>query len=130
MYFEDFLEGNIKFRSFYRDSMYKVIQRRDKSGLFDGPTSIFYTAFAIGYHFNKQTKIASNSVNHTNLVNFERNIKRLMIRLVLKRKPSIKDSKMLWKEVETYAEYGIQILFKSLKAKDYELDISEILGKS
>ena len=130
MNIDKFLDGNIKFRSFYRDSMYKVIENKDKSGLFNGPSSIFYTAFAIGYHFDKQDQIKPKAINHTNLVSLDREIKELMIRLILKRKPKLNEPKELWKEVETYAEYGIQVLFEALKNKNYELDISEILEKN
>ncbi len=119
--------GNIKFRSAFRDSMYAVIKEKDESGLFNGPSDIFYVSFAIGYHFNKQIEIASKSINHVNLVSLDRGIKELMVQLILKRNPKIEDSKKLWSEVEKYAEYGIQILYNSWKEKNDFLDINSIL---
>lgn len=120
--------GNVKFRSAFRDSMYFVIRDKDQSGLFGSISKIFYTAFAIGYHFDKKEEIAKKSINHVNLVSLDRGIKELMVRLVLKRKPNIENPKDLWKEVEKYAEYGIQILFETWK-KNNILDIDEILEK-
>jgi hypothetical protein len=128
---EDFIDdaGNVKFKSAFRDSMYYVIRDKDKTHLFKGISSIFYTAFAIGYHFDKQLDIAPKSINHVNLVSLDRGIKELMVKLILKRKKEIIDSKDLWREVEKYAEYGIQVLFNSLKEKENFLDIPSILEK-
>jgi len=125
---DKFLEtGNIKFKSFYRDSMYKVIEKKDKTGIFEGPSLIFYVAFAIGYHFDKQEKIKPKSINHVNLVSLNRDIKEIMIKLILKRKSQITDPKDLWKEVETYAEYGIQILYDALQKKEFEIDLNKLI---
>lgn len=121
--------GNLKFRSAFRDSMYFVIRDKDKSGLFNNMAKIFYTAFSIGYHFEKKESIAKKSINHVNLVSLDRSIKELLVRLILKRKPNIENPKELWKDVETYAEYGIQILFESWKENNI-LDIDLILEKS
>lgn len=122
--------GNIKFRTSFRDSVYKVIESRDQSGLFNGPTLIFYVAFSIGYHFNKQMLIGRGAINHVNLVSMDRGIKELMAQLILKRKPQVKESKELWEEVEKYAEYGIQVLHNSLTENSSSLDILSILEKS
>ncbi len=126
LYIED--AGNVKPRSAYRDSMYAVIKNQDKSGLFSvkGMTKLFYTAFAIGYHFNKKEQIAKGAINHVNLVSFDRNIKELMVLLILKRKPDIESPKELWKEVSEYAEYGIQVLFDSWKTNNI-IDVDNIL---
>jgi hypothetical protein len=127
---ESFVDaGNIKFKSAFRDSMYEVIEKKDETGLLKGKSKIFYTAFAIGYHFNKTEPIAKKSINHVNLVSFDRDIKELMVVLILKRHPKIKDSKELWSLVEQYAEYGIQVLFNTLKEKDNSLDINFLLEK-
>ena len=121
--------GNVKPRSAFTDSMYKVIRNKDKSGLFSGKggmTKLFYSAFAIGYHFNKKELIAKGSVNHVNLISFDRKTAELMVLLILKRKPDIENPKELWKEVSEYAEYGIQILFESWK-KNNLIEVDEIL---
>lgn len=120
--------GNIKFRTAYRESMYFRIRDQDKTGLFSNMPKLFYAAFAIGYHFNKKTKIASKSINHVNLVSLDRDIKELMVRLVIKRNSRLKDPKDLWREVEQYAEYGIQVLFDAWKEKGI-LDVDAILEK-
>lgn len=119
--------GNVKFRSAFRESMYFVIRDKDESGLFKSISHLFYVAFAIGYHFDKQSDIKKNAINHVNLVSFDRDIKELMARLILKKDSTITDSKKLWKEVEKYAEYGIEVLFESWKKKGY-LEIPEIVG--
>ena len=125
---DNFLEvGNIKFRSFYRDSMYKVIEKKSETGIFEGPSLIFYVAFAIGYHFNKQEKIKPKAINHVNLISLDREIKEIMIKLILKRNPKITNSKELWKEVEIYAEYGIQVLYDSLQERDFELNLDKLI---
>ncbi len=130
MKIEEFIDaGNIKFRSAYRDSMYFVIKEKDDTGLLVGMSEMFYVTFAIGYHFNQQVEIAPKSINHVNLVSLDRDIKELMVRLVLKRKPQITDAKELWKEVETYAEYGIQVLYNSWKENNF-LDIYKILERT
>jgi hypothetical protein len=121
--------GNVKFRSAYRDSMYFVIKDKDETGLLSGPSNIFYVAFAIGYHFNKQEEIAKKAINHVNLVSLDIGIKELMARMVLKKKPEINNPEDLWKEVEKYAEYGIQVLFNTLQEKGNVLDIPTILEK-
>jgi len=118
--------GNVKFKSAFRDSMYFVIRQKDETGLLGGLPELFYAAFAIGYHFNKQETIAKKSINHVNLVSLERSVKEMMVLLVLKRKPNITEPKDLWREVETYAEYGIQVLFNAWK-KNNVLEINEIL---
>jgi hypothetical protein len=121
--------GNQKFRSAYRDSMYFVIRKKDKTGVFDNLPNLFYTSFAIGYHFNKQEEIASKAINHVNLVSLkERPIKQLMAFLVMKRHQNLTKPKEVWKEVEKYAEYGIQVLYNSWKEKD-EINIKSILKK-
>lgn len=131
--------GNIKFRTNFRDSMYHPLRDGDKTrldggqeedGLFSNITHLFCDAFAIGYHFNKNVDIAPNSTNHVNLVSMDRDVKELMAHLVLKRKPDISDPKELWKEVNTYAEYGIQVLFNSWKKNNKILDINDILESS
>ena len=120
--------GNIKFRTAYRESMYFRIRDQDKTRLFSNLPKIFYAAFAIGYHFNKKTSIASKSINHVNLVSLDRDVKELMVRLVMKRNPELKSPKDLWREVEKYAEYGIQVLFDAWKEKGI-LDVDAILEK-
>jgi hypothetical protein len=112
--------------------MYHEIRDSDPSEIFSqinsGVGGIFYVAFAIGYHFDKQDKIASGSINHVNLVSLDPEIKALMVELILKKKPQLEEPKELWKEVEMYAEYGIQVLFNSWKKNDRMLDIEDILG--
>ncbi len=125
---EPFIEdaGNVKFRSCFRDSMYAVLRKKDKTGLFGSVSEIFYTAFAIGYHFNKKTPLSKKPINHVNLVSFDRDIKELMVMLILKKNPSISKPKELWSEVEQYAEYGIQVLYDNWKEKNV-LDINSII---
>jgi len=128
----DFIDdiGNVKFRTAFRDSMYSVLKSKDESGIFNNLGHIFYTAFSIGYHFDKQVEIARKSINHVNLVSLkERDMKELIVVLVLKRKQDIKNPKDLWREVEKYAEYGIQVLFNSWKEKGF-IEIDEILESS
>jgi len=126
---EEYIDaGNIKFKTVFRESMYFRIRDSDKTGLFSNMSMIFYSAFAIGYHFNKKTPIASKSINHVNLVSLDRDIKELIIRLVLKRNLELKNPKDLWREVEQYAEYGIQVIFDAWKEKEI-LDIADILKK-
>ena len=120
--------GNIKFKTVFRESKYHVIRDKDTTGLFGDITRLFYDAFAIGYHFKKQTPIGKNSINHVNLVSFDRDIATLMATLVSKRSPTIKDPKELWKEVEAFAEYGIQVLYEEWERKG-ALDIDAILEK-
>ena len=124
-YFVD--AGNIKFKTNYRDSMYNVLKEKDESGLFTRTSEIFYDAFAIGYHFDETVPIAPHTINHVNLVSLDRDVKELMAQLVLKRKADIEDPKKLWKEVEMYAEYGIQVLFKSWETNHKMLNIDDIL---
>jgi len=119
--------GNIKFRSAYRESMYFKMRDDDQSGLFSSISEMFYTAFAIGYHFDKQEEIAKKSINHVNLVSLDRDIKELMVRLILKRKGDIDTPKDLWKEVEKYAEYGIQVLFNTWKDNNNSVVVESIL---
>jgi len=128
--------GNIKFRTNFRDSMYHALREGDRTrlegqeeedGLFSSMTDLFCDAFAIGYHFNKSEDIAPNSTNHVNLVSIDRDIKELLVHLVLKRKPEISDPKELWKEVNKYSEYGIQVLFNSWKKNNRNLDLKDIL---
>jgi len=120
--------GNIKFRTAFRESVYFRMRDQDRTGLFSNLPKIFYTAFAIGYHFNKKTPIASKSINHINLVSLDRSVTELMVRLVLKKSPKLEDSKDLWREVEQYAEYGIQVLFDVWKEKGI-MDVDVILEK-
>ena len=127
---ESFVDaGNIKFKTAFRDSMYEVIEKKDETGLLKGKSKIFYTAFSVGYHFDKKEPIAKKSINHVNLISFDRDIKELMVILILKRNPKIKDPKELWGLVEQYAEYGIQVLFNSWKEKDNFLDIKSLLER-
>lgn len=119
--------GNIKFTTRHRESIYHVLRSDDTTGLFSSISNTFYTAFAIGYHFESMDKIAPKSVNHVNLTNFDRGTKELMVQLILKREPNIDDPKELWKLVEMYAEYGIQVLFNSWKKNYKMLDIEDIL---
>jgi len=122
--------GNIKFKTVFIESMYHRIMKTDQTGLFSNKPmqKLFYSAFAVGYHFNRKTPIATKSTNHVNLVSFSRDVKELMIRLVLKRSPELKNPKELWHEVEQYAEYGIQVIFDAWKEKEI-LDIATILEK-
>jgi hypothetical protein len=132
--------GNIKFRSNFRDSMYHVLREKDKTkligedededGLLSNITNLFCNAFAIGYHFNKAVDIAPNSTNHVNLVSIDRDIKELMVHLILKRHPDMTDPKELWKEVNRYSEYGIQVLFNSWNEKNRILDLSDIMERT
>ncbi len=119
--------GNIKFRTNFRESMYYILRDKDQTGLFSSISDIFYNAFAIGYHFEKQEEIAPHSINHVNLVSLDRSVKELMVKLIVKRKPYMNDSKELWKEVEMYAEYGIQVLFNSWKKNNHMLEIDDLL---
>lgn len=125
---EEFIDaGNIKFHSIHRESIYHVLRSDDMTGLLSSISNTFYVAFAIGYHFDSMDEIAPRSINHVNLTNFDRATKELMVRLILKRKPNIDDPKELWKQVEMYAEYGIQVLFNSWKKNYKMLDINDIL---
>ena len=107
--------------------MYFKMRDDDQSGLFTSISEMFYTAFAIGYHFDKQEEIAKKSINHVNLVSLDRDIKELMVRLILKKKGDIYDPKNLWKEVEKYAEYGIQVLFNTWKDNNNSVVVESIL---
>jgi len=118
--------GNVKFRSCYRDSIYNLIKDKDNTRLFNSISEMFYVAFSIGYHFNKNEKLGAKPINHVNLVSLDRDIKELMVHLILKRNPNITDPKELWKEVETYAEFGIQVLHDAWKNNNY-LVIANIL---
>ena len=120
--------GNIKFFTSYRESMYFEIREKDKSGTFGtGLSNIFYCAFSIGYHFDKEEDKKRGSINHVNLISLDKSVKELMTLLILKRYPDIKSPKELWKKVERYAEYGIQVLYKSWSDKKI-LDINFVLG--
>lgn len=124
---DEYLDGNVKFRTAYRESMYFQVRNHDTTGLFKSMTHLFYTAFAIGYYFNKKTKIAKKAINHTNLVSFDLEIKQLMVELVLKRNKTNLNPKELWREVEEYAEYGITVLYDSWK-KNNIFDIDDIIS--
>ncbi len=129
--------GNIKFRTVHREAMYWKLRDTDvtvldaenikKSEKIFTLENLFYMAFAIGYHFNQQIPIGKNAINHQNLVSLDRDIKLLMVHLILKRKGNIDNPKKLWGEVETYAEYGIKVLFNSLKDNNNILEINKIL---
>jgi len=124
---ENFIDaGNVKFKTNVRESMYFRIRDKDDSGLLKSITNLFYIAFAIGYHFDKQKPIETKSINHTNLTNFDRSIKELMVKLILKRKSNFSNPKELWKEVETYAEYGITVLYNSWNEKK-KIELKDIL---
>lgn len=125
---EEFVDaGNIKFRTKHRESIYYVLRDDDMTGLFSSISDTFYTAFAIGYHFESKEEIAPKSINHVNLVSFDRGVKELMVQLILKREPNIDDPKELWKQVEMYAEYGIQVLFNNWKKNYKMLEIEDII---
>ncbi len=140
--------GNIKFRTNYRESMYWKLRdtdfsrlesstaKKDEGGVFSSLNDIFSTAFAIGYHFDKQLPVTRmgklTPVNHVNLVSFVDNrseVADLMVILILKRKPEITNPKILWAEVEKYAEYGIKVLFNSIQDKKNILEIDDIIEK-
>ena len=125
----EFVEaGNIKFKTSERESMYQHLRENDETGLFTNLGDIFYTAFSIGYHFDDKKELKKGAINHVNLVSIPQEIRELMVILVLKRNPKITNPKELWKDVELYAEYGINVLFNSWKEKR-RLDIDDILGK-
>jgi hypothetical protein len=125
---DDFVEaGNIKFRTNYRDSIYNILKEGDESGLFKSSSEVFYIAFSIGYHFNQQASLTKGSINHVNLVSFDRDIKELMVKLVLNRNPNIDDPKELWSNVETYAEYGVQVLYNSWKKNNKMIELDSIV---
>jgi hypothetical protein len=88
---------------------------------------VFYIAFSIGYHFNQQASLTKGSINHVNLVSFDRDIKELMVKLVLNRNPNIDDPKELWSNVETYAEYGVQVLYNSWKKNNKMIELDSIV---
>jgi len=122
---------NIKLHTTVRDSKYHVLRDQDESGLFgqrEAVREIFCMAFAIGYYFNEQKPIGKGSINHVNIVSLDLEFKQLATLLILKRKPDITDPKELWKEIEIYAEYGIEVLFNSWKDKGI-LDIADIFNK-
>ena len=106
--------------------MYFLMRDKDKTGLFNSISEMFYAAFAVGYHFNKQEPLGKKPINHVNLVSFDRDIKELMATLILKKNPDIDDPKKLWREAEVYAEYGIQVIFNAWK-KNEVLVISDII---
>jgi len=118
--------GNVKFRSGHRDSMYFVLRDKDDSKLFSSIPSIFYTAFAIGYHFDRFSDIPPKAINHINLVSMDREIKELMVILMLKRFQDM-DPKDLWKKVEMYAEYGIEVLFNHWKENKNSIILDQLI---
>lgn len=109
-------DGSIKFKSNRRDSHYYPIKEKDQFGLFNNVSDIFYASFAIGFNFNKQKELLTDSINHVNLFNMDKKQKELMASLVLSRhSDEISNSKELWSIVERYAEYGVEVLHESLK---------------
>lgn len=50
----------------------------------------------------------------------------LIIILMLDRHPDLKDGAELWNMVEEYAEYGIEILYASLRRSDWILDVDDV----
>lgn len=120
-----------KLSTAFREEMYFRIReaekKEDKPNLLTDNHTLYYTAFAIGYHFDNNPKeVLKSSIAFINVNAINREIAELMVRLVLKRKPEIDDSRELWSEIEKYAECGIQILYDNWK-ENKMVDVSEIL---
>ena len=85
-------------------------------------------AFAIGFHLGKRESIGSGAINHTNISSIEASHQDLIIILMLDRHPDIPDAQALWSMVEEYAEYGIVVLYESLRRSDWVLDVDDVFA--
>ena len=112
----------------FREEMYHKIRAAEKkekgTNLLIDNHVLYNTAFAIGYHFNEQKDPGTTAFINVNVM--DREIKDLMVRLILKRKPELDAWKDVWGEIEKYAEGGIQILYDNWKERKMA-DIAEIL---
>ena len=115
-----------KFKTCHRDDMYHVIWENDPAKLFSSMVNIFLMSFAVGFHLEKRAALGPGSINHVNMVNIGSDHQDLIIVLMLDRHPDLSNAQDLWAMVEEYAEYGIQVLFESLKRSDWVLDIDDV----
>lgn len=127
MNYKDYEYPGKKFRTCHRDDMYHVIKDNDPTDLFSSIIDMFQIAFAIGFHLGKREPVGgSNAINHTNISAMKISHQDLIILLMLDRHPEIADAQTLWNMVEEYAEYGIGVLFESLRRSDWVLDVGDV----
>ena len=126
MNYKDYEYPGKKFRTCHRDDMYHVIRENDPTDLFSAVIDMFQMAFAIGFHLGKREPIGAGAINHTNISSMEVSHQDLIIILMLDRHPEIPDAQALWSMVEEYAEYGIVVLYESLRRSDWVLDVDDV----
>ena len=107
---------------------YDDLKDNETTQIFSSITDTLLCAFSIGYHFDKRTEY-SGGFAIVNLSSVPTEVRELMIRLVLDRFPDIGITNEIWKVAGEYAEWGITILYHSMKANDYHLFIDDVLGE-
>ena len=129
MNYRDYEYPSKKFRTLHRDDMYHVIEENDRIKMFSRVIDTFMMAFAIGFHLNKRKHVTgSDAINHTNMSYISVDNQDLIILLMLDRHPEIETASELWSMVEDYAEFGIEVLFESLRRSDWVLDMDDVFN--
>lgn len=119
-------ESTFKFMS-NEKLKYDDLKENETTQIFSSITDTLLCAFAIGYHFDKKTE-CSGGVTIVNLSSVPTDVRELMIRLVLDRFPNLEITNEIWKIAGEYAEWGITVLYHSMKANHYHLFIDDVLG--
>ncbi len=134
MNFTEFNDTSYKFRSAHRDDYYERLEKDDLAGIFFRSRMYsFMIGFAIGFHLDQRKSVNADgkAINHTNLVNFPDEARKVIVVLMLHRFPNIESETELWGIVEEYAEYGICIAYDSIFKEDNgEIIIDNILGRN
>ena len=128
----DIAAAPFKFVSAHRDDIYEPLAKNDRTSvMFSSKSDTFLVAFAIGFHVNgrRKPKEEGKPINHVNLTSISMDTRELIITLVQERHPEATDADTLWGLVEEYAEYGIVVLYESIKRNDYDIIVDDILGR-